>query len=264
MAKHTEKHAKKATSSSSKPSKKSSKKSSKSSTTLKSTKPKHRKILRDNIQGITKPALIRLLRRAGVKRVNNGIYEELRGVIKYEMERILRNTVTITEYNRRKRVKIDDLETALETLGIFCAAGVVMTNGVADLKKSKTLRARSTKSGSRSKEPKEESKSDEPKKAHRFRPGTVALRDIRSAQKNSDMLSVPAIVFERLSREIAQDFNSELSFEAGVFNVLQLTIEYRLVRMLSFAGMAALHAQRESLYPIDVHLVRRIMGEYNM
>ena len=43
---------------------------------------RHRKVLRDNIQGITKPAIRRLARRGGVKRISGLIYEETRGVLK--------------------------------------------------------------------------------------------------------------------------------------------------------------------------------------
>lgn len=47
---------------------------------------RHRKILRDNIQGITKPAIRRLARRGGVKRISGLIYEETRGVLKIFLE----------------------------------------------------------------------------------------------------------------------------------------------------------------------------------
>ena len=47
---------------------------------------RHRKILRDNIQGITKPAIRRLARRGGVKRISGLIYEETRGVLKFFLE----------------------------------------------------------------------------------------------------------------------------------------------------------------------------------
>ncbi len=45
---------------------------------------RHRKVLRDNIQGITKPAIRRLARRGGVKRISGLIYEETRGVLKVD------------------------------------------------------------------------------------------------------------------------------------------------------------------------------------
>lgn len=57
----------------------------------------HRKILRDNIQGITKPAIRRLARRGGVKRISGLIYEETRGVLKIFLENVIRDSVTYTE-----------------------------------------------------------------------------------------------------------------------------------------------------------------------
>ena len=58
---------------------------------------RHRKVLRDNIQGITKPAIRRLARRGGVKRISGLIYEETRGVLKVFLENVIRDSVTYTE-----------------------------------------------------------------------------------------------------------------------------------------------------------------------
>ena len=63
---------------------------------------RHRKIIRDNIQGITKPAIRRLARRGGVKRISGLIYEEARGVLKKFLEQRVRDAVTYTEHSRRK------------------------------------------------------------------------------------------------------------------------------------------------------------------
>eukprot|EP00954_Amorphochlora_amoebiformis_P022235 1351917-Amorphochlora_amoeboformis.AAC.1 len=63
---------------------------------------RHRKVLRDNIQGITKPAIRRLARRGGVKRISGLIYEETRGVLKVFLESVIRDAVTYTEHARRK------------------------------------------------------------------------------------------------------------------------------------------------------------------
>jgi histone H4 len=65
---------------------------------------RHRKILRDNIQGITKPAIRRLARRGGVKRISAMIYEETRGVLKSFLESVIRDAVTYTEHAKRKTV----------------------------------------------------------------------------------------------------------------------------------------------------------------
>lgn len=57
---------------------------------------RHRKVLRDNIQGITKPAIRRLARRGGVKRISGLIYEETRGVLKVFLEHVIRDAVTVS------------------------------------------------------------------------------------------------------------------------------------------------------------------------
>ncbi|XP_057977631.1 histone H4-like isoform X1 [Malania oleifera] len=64
----------------------------------------HRKVLRDNIQGITKPAIRHLSRRGGVKRISGLIYEETRGVLKIFLGNMIRDAVTYTEHTRRKMV----------------------------------------------------------------------------------------------------------------------------------------------------------------
>ncbi|KAK3244308.1 hypothetical protein CYMTET_46070 [Cymbomonas tetramitiformis] len=69
---------------------------------------RHRKVLRDNIQGITKPAIRRLARRGGVKRISGLIYEETRGVLKVFLENVIRDAVTYTEHARRKTVTAMD------------------------------------------------------------------------------------------------------------------------------------------------------------
>ena len=78
---------------------------------------RHRKILRDNIQGITKPAIRRLARRGGVKRISGLIYEETRGVLKVFLENVIRDAVTYTEHAKRKTVTAMDVVYALKKQG---------------------------------------------------------------------------------------------------------------------------------------------------
>ena len=78
---------------------------------------RHRKVLRDNIQGITKPAIRRLARRGGVKRISGLIYEETRGVLKVFLENAIRDAVTYTEHARRKTVSAMDVVYALKRQG---------------------------------------------------------------------------------------------------------------------------------------------------
>ena len=78
---------------------------------------RHRKILRDNIQGITKPAIRRLARRGGVKRISASIYDETRGVLRGFLEAVIRDSVTYTEHARRKTVTSTDVVYALKRQG---------------------------------------------------------------------------------------------------------------------------------------------------
>ncbi|MBN3312380.1 H4 protein, partial [Atractosteus spatula] len=74
---------------------------------------RHRKVLRDNIQGITR----RLARRGGVKRISGLIYEETRGVLKVFLENVIRDAVTYTEHAKRKTVTAMDVVYALKRQG---------------------------------------------------------------------------------------------------------------------------------------------------
>lgn len=78
---------------------------------------RHRKILRDNINGITKPAIRRLARRGGVKRISAAIYDEARLALKVRLEQIIRDCVTYTEYRNAKTVTINDVLHSLRRQG---------------------------------------------------------------------------------------------------------------------------------------------------
>ena len=77
----------------------------------------YRKALRDNIQGITKPAIRRLARRGGVKRMSGLIYEETRGVLKTFLENVIRDAVIYTAHADRKTVTAMDVVYALRRQG---------------------------------------------------------------------------------------------------------------------------------------------------
>jgi histone H4 len=77
----------------------------------------HRRVFRDNIQGITKGTIRRLARRGGVKRVSGHVYEETRGVLKVYLENVLRDAICYTEHARRKTVSAMDVVYALRFQG---------------------------------------------------------------------------------------------------------------------------------------------------
>ncbi len=78
---------------------------------------RHRKVFRHNIQGITKPAIPRLARRGGVKRISGLIYEETHNVLKVFLESVIRDSVTYPEHESRKTVVALDVVYALKRQG---------------------------------------------------------------------------------------------------------------------------------------------------
>merc|ERR1719218_11992 len=75
---------------------------------------RHRKVLRDNLQGITKPAIRRLARRGGVKRISGLVYEETRGVLKTFLQSVIKDSITYCEHSRRKTATALDVVYALK------------------------------------------------------------------------------------------------------------------------------------------------------
>jgi histone H3 len=98
------------------------------------------------------------------------------------------------------------------------------------------------------------------KKPHRFRPGTVALREIRRYQKSTELL-IRKLPFQRLVREIAQDFKTDLRFQASAIAALQEASEAYLVGLFEDTNLCAIHAKRVTIMPKDIQLARRIRGE---
>ena len=92
------------------------------------------------------------------------------------------------------------------------------------------------------------------KKPHRSRPGTVALREIRRYQKSTELL-IRRLPFQRLVREIAQGFKTDLRFQSSAVAALQ---EAYLVGLFEDTNLCAIHAKRVTIMPKDIQLARRI------
>ena len=98
------------------------------------------------------------------------------------------------------------------------------------------------------------------KKAHRYRPGTVALREIRKFQKSTDLL-IRKAPFQRLVCEITRDIKGDLRFQSTAVLALQEVAEAYLVGIFEDTNLCAIHAKRVTIMPKDIQLARRIRGE---
>ena len=97
-------------------------------------------------------------------------------------------------------------------------------------------------------------------KPHRYRAGTVALKDIRHYQGSTALL-IRKLPFQRVVREIAQDIKTDLRFQSAAVLCLQEATEAYLVGLLDDANLCAIHARRVTIMPKDIQLARRIRGE---
>ncbi|XP_043539660.1 uncharacterized protein LOC122544485 [Chiloscyllium plagiosum] len=235
---------------------------------------RHRKVLRDNIQGITKPAIRRLARRGGVKRISGLIYEETRGVLKVFLENVIRDAVTYTEHAKRKTVTAMDVggisvplnREHRSSLSIDSSSLCVCYRELKRMARTKQTARKSTggKAPRKQLATKAARKSAPAtggvKKPHRYRPGTVALREIRRYQKSTELL-IRKLPFQRLVREIAQDFKTDLRFQSSAVMALQEASEAYLVGLFEDTNLCAIHAKRVTIMPKDIQLARRIRGE---
>ena len=98
------------------------------------------------------------------------------------------------------------------------------------------------------------------KRPLRWRPGTVALHEIWQYQKSTELL-IRKLPFNRLVREVTQDFKSDLRFQAQAIGALQEAAEAYLVGLFEDTNLCAIHAKRVTIMPKDVQLARRIRGE---
>jgi histone H3 len=216
---------------------------------------KKRKVYRDNIQSITDPAIKRLGHVAGVKFFSSkAIYEEMRGVLKVFLENIVRISIELLNMSEtkeskgalkraktsRKTVQLKDILYALESIG-----RKLYYTGESNVKRCKVYQSGAEK------------KTDKKRKK-----GTRALSEIRFYQKTyADCLHLAKSGFERLVKEIGQDFKTDVRWEAKAILALQYAAEAYIVGIFDDANMAAIHARRLGILPVDIQLIRRIRGE---
>ena len=100
------------------------------------------------------------------------------------------------------------------------------------------------------------------KKTRKYRPGTVALREIRQYQKSTELL-IRKLPFSRLVREIAQEVGkTDMRFQGSTIICLQEAAEAYLVSLLEDANLCTIHTKRVTIMPKDVQLARHIQGEH--
>ncbi|XP_067825485.1 histone H3-like [Heptranchias perlo] len=215
-------------------------------------------------EGITKPAIRHLARLGGVKRISGLIYEETHGVLKIFLENVIRDAVTDTEHAKRKTLKelsmTECCRLAHSKIQEYMMQEVLKRekseNGLDQIDRRKAPHKQLAAKAAQKSAP----ATGGVKKPHRYRPGTVALREIRRYQKSTELL-IRKLPFQRLVRQIAQDFKTDLRFQSSAIMALQEASEAYLVGLFEDTNLCAIHAKRVTIMPKDIQLARRIRGE---
>ena len=97
-------------------------------------------------------------------------------------------------------------------------------------------------------------------KKRRFRPGVVALREIRKYQTSTGLL-IRKKPFQRLVREIAQTHKTDFRFQSHALHAIQEASEAYLVSLFEDTNLCDIHAKRVTIMPKDIQLALRIRGE---
>lgn len=198
------------------------------------------------LKEVTRTAIRFLARRAGVKRIDKGVYDYVYEYIQRLVSEVTGRAVIVSEHSNKKTLQQEHLETALRLIGhpvaISCA------NNIPSLLDKHVNR------------PAKKRAEGETKAKRHFKQGTVALREIRHEQKRSDCAALRFLPFQRLVRRIVATFNDNMRISHNVFLVLQLYVENRVVAFLSNANLCAVHASRISVQPNDLLLAETIQN----
>ena len=201
------------------------------------------------INNISKNEIKRLSEVAGVLRLDRGIYDLTRNIMTQKLGEILRRSLLITEYKKRRTLKRDDIASALRTMNIVFSAPIIF------------------KSMSKKGPPVKKSTSN---KTHRYRPGTRTKMNITRLQKSSNKFMIRPKPFRDLVRSIVDQFNP-VRISKNSFYLLQFYMETSLIKLFMLAYRIPLNEKtkskgvyvpRKSLFTKDVILAADLTGFY--
>lgn len=217
---------------------------------------------RQDKAGILFPPSIceKFLRNFGMSKVmitkNTPIY--LASVLEYISIKILEGAINVTKENNRIRITVRDLELTVRNdiyldylfkkCNLFFIGGGVIPNIHESLLTKKPRKKKKIK----------ENVSCDNKKVHRFRPGTVSLREIKKFQKTSNHLTFAKFPFERYIRNIVNNLNNGMKISKDVFTLLQYYVEQFVVDFLRDANLAAIHSGRVKLMQSDIDFMYKL------
>lgn len=183
----------------------------------------------------------------------------LAAILEHLVTDILTNASKMAKDNNRVRITIRDLEMTIrkdkELTKLFTKCNLSFVGGGVVPRIHEALLNKKPRKKRKNTKTEEDQDENSKKKSHRFRPGTVSLREIRKFQKISNCLTFAKFPFERFIRNIVNTYNNGMKISKDVFIVLQYYIEQFVVDFLRDANSAAIHSGRVKLMPADIHFI---------
>lgn len=185
----------------------------------------------------------------------------LASVLEYITSEILDISVFACKQNKHIRITIRDIELSIRCDNdfnyLFNKLNIsFLGGGVVPYIHSSLL------NNKKQKKKKDKEKDNKEQKGHRFRYGTIAIKNIKKQQKKSDSLILSKSPFEKLVRHIFNQYNNDnnVKISKDVFIIIQHFIEQYIVNILKNANFLAIHAGRVKLIPTDIELFNSFLN----
>jgi histone H3/H4 len=202
-------------------------------------------------EGMTNPAIIRLLKTGGVKLQKREVYETVTKIYEGYLSEVVRQAVLPTVYHKRSTVRVSDVTFALESLGIEVAHPTMFDKVKCDPYGNK-------------KKDNADGEDAAPKKTRKTKKGSASLKHINYFQKQNGKLYAAIEPFRRSARKYAvqasKEFGGEkrIQFNEQALRFLQYLVENFLINLLSDAYDISENAGRATLAHTDILLAQRL------
>lgn len=189
-----------------------------------------------NYQLITKPTIERLMRHSGIEVISGTSISTVYQMIKEFLNKLLKDVVIYQQYKNKKTIKQEEVLMAIERLYKKFFLG-----DESNLTRCEVLKPKQRKT--------------------KRKPGELAKRMIKFYQKQSDCLYFSKTGFEKIVREVTNKYTVESRFSKNALLSIQLITESYLTDILSHANLIANLAERKTVYPKDIMMVRIIRND---
>lgn len=224
----------------------------------------------DSVMDITNHAIKSLTQKAGITTLGQLSYTEIRTVLVNELTRVVNATVTVTEYEKRKRIQAGDVKKALETIGRqpYHRNCTQVSHQYRTVEEARAARVQLGHPVSHQRTVKHCSRKDpvkctslkiakKPEGVPRAMRGEVQLKHVEHSQRKGNCMNIPKASFRRVIKDIGATISTNLQYSPEALDMIQTDLEYYLLDILAKALELTLHSGRKTVQPKDIELAMK-------